>query len=338
MHLSKKNIILIIILVILFIGVSIAIYLFTRDEDLRVTGSGIVSGNHYVILESTDADYFVRDIENSYEVGDEVTITYKKSSLDDTTTPVEIVASEERLVKKNETEENNKEVEESTDESEDNSSNEIVNEELSGNTQANETSANNNISSSNSVNHTTNNPSNTNQSENQSINNNQNSSNEVTAKTADEAVLEYVNEIEEDADRGITDSLKDGFITVVDFLFYDGEISGHTFDELSTSAKLEVLKAALWIDEKVDSAFPGYKETISSGASKAYNSVKNLVVSTYLDITSSICENHSDLCESAKQDFQSLKESFGLTWDFLKNLASSGLDKLKNWYEVWSGK
>ena len=338
MHLSKKNIILIIILVILFIGVSIAIYLFTRDEDLRVTGSVIVSGNHYVILESTDADYFVRDIENSYEVGDEVTITYKKSSLDDTTTPVEIVASEERLVKKNETEVNNKEVEESTDESEDNSSNEIVNEELSGNTQANETSANNNISSSNSVNHTTNNPSNTNQSENQSINNNQNSSNEVTAKTADEAVLEYVNEIEEDADRGITDSLKDGFITVVDFLFYDGEISGHTFDELSTSAKLEVLKAALWIDEKVDSAFPGYKETISSGASKAYNSVKNLVVSTYLDITSSICENHSDLCESAKQDFQSLKESFGLTWDFLKSLASSGLDKLKNWYEVWSGK
>ena len=337
---SKKNIILIIILVILFIGVSIAIYLFTRDEDLMVTGSVIVSGNNYVILEATDADYFVRDIENSYEVGDEVTITYKKSSLDDTTTPVEIVASVEKLVKKNEDEINTEE-EESTDASADHSSNEIVIEEQaqnSENTQINETNTNNNITSSNSVNHTTNNSSNTNQNINQSITNNENISNGVTAKTADEAVLEYVNEIEEDADRGITDSLKDGFITVVDFLFYDGEISGHTFDELSTSAKLEVLKAALWIDEKVDSAFPGYKETISSGASKAYNSVKNLVVSTYLDITSSICENHSDLCESAKQDFQSLKESFGLTWDFLKSLASSGLDKLKNWYEVWSGK
>ena len=90
--------------------------------------------------------------------------------------------------------------------------------------------------------------------------------------------------------------------------------------------------------EKVEHVFPGYKESISTKASKAYASVKNLVVSTYLDITSSICENHSDLCESAKSDFQSLKESFGFTWDFLKELASSGLDKLKNWYEIWSGK
>ena len=157
-------------------------------------------------------------------------------------------------------------------------------------------------------------------------------------KSADEAVLEYVNTIQEDANNGITDTLKNGFITVVDFLFYNGEIAGHTFSELTTSAKLEVLKAALWIDDKVDSVFPGYKETISNGASKVYNGIKNLIVSTYLDITSNICENHSDLCESAKNDFQSMKESFGFTWDFIKDLASSGISKLKGWYEVWSGK
>ena len=94
----------------------------------------------------------------------------------------------------------------------------------------------------------------------------------------------------------------------------------------------------LWIDAKIDSVFPGYKETISSGASRAYNSVKNLIVSTYLDITSSICESNASLCAQAKEDFQNLKTSFGLTWEFLKDLASSGLDKLKNWYEIWSGK
>ena len=137
---------------------------------------------------------------------------------------------------------------------------------------------------------------------------------------------------------GITDTLKSGFITIVDFLFYDGKIAGHTFSELTTSAKLEVLKAALWVDDKIDSVFPGYKETISNGANKVYTSVKGMIVSTYLDITTSICSSHSDLCESAKRDFQSLKQSFGFTWDMIKDLASSGLDKLKNWYEIWSGK
>ena len=95
---------------------------------------------------------------------------------------------------------------------------------------------------------------------------------------------------------------------------------------------------ALWVDDKIDSVFPGYKETISNGANKVYTSVKSMIVSTYLDITTSICSSHSDLCASAKEDFQSLKQSFGFTWDMIKDLASSGLDKLKNWYEIWSGK
>ena len=157
-------------------------------------------------------------------------------------------------------------------------------------------------------------------------------------KTADEEVLTYINTLQSDTEKGFTDQLKSGFITIVDFLFYDGSIAGHTFDELTTKAKLEVLKAALWVDDKIDSVFPGYKETISNGATKVYTSIKNKIVSTYLDITSSICEANSSLCEQAKEDFQSLKDSFGLTWGFLKNLASSGLDKLQNWYEVWSGK
>lgn len=66
--------------------------------------------------------------------------------------------------------------------------------------------------------------------------------------------------------------------------------------------------------------------------------IKNLIISTYLDITTNICEANNNLCTQAKEDFQSLKKSFGFTWDFIKSLASQGLDKLKNWYEIWSGK
>ena len=299
---SKKNIIWLIVIIILFIGASIAIYFLTKEEkELSITGTVLIRGDGYIMLETDEEDYIINNISNNYKVGDEITVTYKKSSLKDSTNPKEITALEENSTV--------------------NKSENTINSNQENNTNLNETNENKNTNNS-----TNNNPT------------NNNSNNNVSTKSADEAVLEYVNKVESDADKGITDTLKSGFITVVDFLFYNGEIAGHTFNELSTSAKLEVLKAALWIDDKIDNVFPGYKETISNGANKVYTSVKNLIVSTYLDITTSICENHSDLCESAKNDFQSLKKSFGFTWDLIKDLASFGLDKLKNWYEIWSGK
>ena len=337
---SKKNIIWLIVIIILFIGASIAIYFLTKeDEELSITGTVLIRGDDYIMLETDEEDYIINNISNNYKVGDEITVTYKKSSLKDSTNPKEITAIEEKLIKENEPE---KELEENNTV---NKSENTINSNQENNTNLNETNENKNINNSNSTNNNpTNNNSNvTNHNKPNNTNTNKtptnnNSNNNVSTKSADEAVLEYVNKVESDADKGITDTLKSGFITVVDFLFYNGEIAGHTFNELSTSAKLEVLKAALWIDDKIDNVFPGYKETISNGANKVYTSVKNLIVSTYLDITTSICENHSDLCESAKNDFQSLKKSFGFTWDLIKDLASSGLDKLKNWYEIWSGK
>ncbi len=322
----KKRTILIILLIILFIGASLAIYFLTKEnEELNITGTVLISGDGYIMIETENEDYIINNISNIYEIGDEITVTYKRSSLKDSTNPKEISAIKETLIKKNKPEE---ELEENNTT---NTSENIINGNQGKNTNLNETNGNTNTNNSPNKNHTSNN--NTNKTPT-----NNNSNNNVTSKSADEAVLEYVNTIQSDADKGITDTLKSGFITVVDFLFYNGKIAGHTFNELTTSAKLEVLKAALWIDDKIDNVFPGYKETISNGANKVYTSIKNLIVNAYLDITSNICENHDDLCTSAKEGFQDLKESFGLTWEFLKDLASSGLDKLKNWYEIWSGK
>lgn len=47
----------------------------------------------------------------------------------------------------------------------------------------------------------------------------------------------------------IRESAKNMFVTIVDFLFYDGEINGYTFDGLTTSAKLQLLKIGLSIDK-----------------------------------------------------------------------------------------
>ena len=136
-------------------------------------------------------------------------------------------------------------------------------------------------------------------------------------------------------DKNLGDTVKKGFVTIVDFLFYEGEIKGKTFDELSTTSKIKVLQIAFSIDEKIEKYFPGYKDTISKTGKKIYTNVKTKAIELYLDITTKVCTNDPDTCTAAKQGLTDLKESFSLTWDFIKNISNIGLTKLKNWYEVW---
>lgn len=157
--------------------------------------------------------------------------------------------------------------------------------------------------------------------------------------SADEEVIEYVDELKRDFDASsIKDSVKNGFITVVDFIFYDGTIKGHTFKDLSSSAKLKVLSAALYFDGKIEEYFPGYKESISSTTSKVYNNIKNEIVETYLNVAAKVCETNGEACETAKREFATIKKNLGLTWALIKDIAGDGIDKLKTWYEIFSGK
>ena len=94
----------------------------------------------------------------------------------------------------------------------------------------------------------------------------------------------------------------------------------------------------MYFDSKIDKYFPGYKESISSTASKAYTSVKSNIVKAYLNLTTKICSENEELCESAKNDFNVMKKSFGLTWSLIKDIAGDASDSIKSWYEIYSGK
>ena len=145
-------------------------------------------------------------------------------------------------------------------------------------------------------------------------------------------LIRFYDELDTSKNSGsITSSIKNGFVTIVDFLFYNEPIKGKTFSELSNSAKLSVLKLAVSIDQKVDSYFPGYKETLSD----KYNNVKSKVVSKYLDITADICSKNESTCAAAKEGLSDLKKNFSITWSFIKDIAGTGASKLKSWYEVW---
>lgn len=153
-------------------------------------------------------------------------------------------------------------------------------------------------------------------------------------KNVDENVLAYFNNEVNTADDKSKGTLKSTFIKVVDFIFYDKDINGYYFKDLTASAKLKVIGLALKLDNIIDSHFPGYKDELSS----SYNKAKDNLITLYLNLTSEFCKNNDSICESAKNDFSLLKESLNLSWDVIKNLAKSGTNKLKEWYEIFSGK
>lgn len=310
-----KNIIIIILFILLTSSFLFIYYLLKEEDDKKVsyiTGTVLVSDENYVIIETTEEDYLVNNIKGTYNIGDKVKFTYLEKDIEENTNPKTIKISDEELLESN--------VEKDTDIKEENKVQEENNE-----TVKNETNSNN---TSNSTSNATSN-----------ISDNKNNSENTEQKSADEEVLSYVNSLKNDIEnKNVTSTLKSGFITVVDFLFYKGTIKGHTLSELSNSAKLKVLSVALYLDNKIDTYFPGYKESITTSTKKIYTNIKSKIVEAYLNVTTSICENNTDACTSAKEGFSELKTNFGLTWSLIKDIAGDGLTNLKYWYEIWSGK
>lgn len=152
-------------------------------------------------------------------------------------------------------------------------------------------------------------------------------------------VVSYFDELNKNIDTykssndvTMKEKIKSGFITVVDFLFYDGVIKGYTFDELTSNAKIKVLTLALKIDNKIDKYFPNYKESIKNKVS----AFKEKTALLYLETTAKLCENiGEESCDLARENFKDMKESFGFTWAGIKKVATTSASKLTILLEEW---
>ena len=154
---------------------------------------------------------------------------------------------------------------------------------------------------------------------------------ENTYKSADDSVLETTSEMLKDKNRNV---IKENFIKIVDFIFYDSDINGYYFKDLTNGAKLKVIYYATMLDNLIDKEFPSYKESLS----EIYNNTKARLVKLYLEKSSEYCKDNENVCKQAKSDFTVLKKSLNITFDFIKGLCQDGTQKLKEWYEIYSGK
>ena len=310
---KKKEIILVSIIIILVISLIGTIIYYNKNEKLITEAEVLATGSNYLLVATTNNEDYVVNTKNSksYQIGDKLKI--ELTNINKKKTPYEASAKNIILI------ENQKD-----------------NQVLDGqNSNIIENTDNNNITS-NEV--TTNQESNnSNNNENKEITNSNNTNNQTKEENyTEEQVITYFENLNNELttynnDKTLGETIKTNFVKCIDFLFYNEPIGGKTFSELTNSAKIKILEISLSIDSKIDSKFPGYKESINS----KYQNIKSKIVEKYLDTTTTICTNDPNLCITAKEGFQDLKNNFGLTWDVIKNLVGTGASKLKDWYEIW---
>lgn len=180
-----------------------------------------------------------------------------------------------------------------------------------------------------------------------------------TSKASNEnEVVTYVEEVEKEVetlaasdgdDKSVKEKLEDTFITLTDFIFYDGTIKGVTFQELTDGAKEKVLDLYEKIDSTIESKFPNYKENIKSTARKSYTTVvtkakelKDSIVSKYKDYVGEDQYNNTvDTFEEDKNRFQDAyspyvekgKEVGTKAIEKGKEVVHSAIGKLDSWYQ-----
>jgi len=147
----------------------------------------------------------------------------------------------------------------------------------------------------------------------------------------DEIINDYIEELEttlnniseNDTVETIKEKLTTSFITLVDFIFYEEDISGIKFNDLTEENKKIIIDDFILIDSLIDKYFPEYKENLS----KKYD---NLSEKTTNLLKEKLGEENWDKLGESKDEFINSLNSLG---DVLEDLTESGKIKIKDWYE-----
>lgn len=144
----------------------------------------------------------------------------------------------------------------------------------------------------------------------------------------DQAKKEIKELIESEQVEQAKEKGKEYFITGVDFIFYDKEMNGVTFDDLTEEGKKVTLENLETIDGWIMEIAPDYKDKIG----EKYQVVKDFVSTTYYDALESIKESLGEENYSATQEKKNeIKDSITSTKD-------KALEKVSEWYQNFKNK
>lgn len=139
-------------------------------------------------------------------------------------------------------------------------------------------------------------------------------------------------------DENFKDKASSTFISIVDFLFYDGTIKGISFDELTEKGKEKVLEISSKIDVKLEEKCPGYKEKISNSTSKAYQKASKIIkkgAKNINDFAKSALgdENYQAIIDAKDELAKYSKEALNFVTGAGSKVFNDTKEKLNEWYQ-----
>lgn len=187
-----------------------------------------------------------------------------------------------------------------------------------------------------------------NDNENKDISNNKDTIKNDNYNEKDNIVIDELNNtlnnIEKSTrDENFKDKASSTFISIVDFLFYDGTIKGISFDELTEKGKEKVLEISSKIDVKLEEKCPGYKETISNSTSKAYQKASEIIkkgAKNINDFAKSAIgdENYQAIIDAKDELVKYSKESLNYVTGAGSKVFNNTKEKLNEWYQNFKNK
>ena len=144
-------------------------------------------------------------------------------------------------------------------------------------------------------------------------------------------------------DENFKDKASSTFISIVDFLFYDGTIKGISFDELTEKGKEKVLEISSKIDVKLEEKCPEYKEKISNSTSKAYQKASKIIkkgAKNINDFAKSALgdENYQAIIDAKDELAKYSKEALNYVTGAGSKVFNNTKEKLNEWYQNFKNK
>ena len=144
----------------------------------------------------------------------------------------------------------------------------------------------------------------------------------------DQAKKEIKELIESEQVEQAKEKGKEYFITGVDFIFYDKEMNGVTFDDLTEEGKKVTLENLETIDGWIMEIAPDYKDKIG----EKYQVVKDFVSTTYYDVLESIKESLGE------ENYSAIQEKKNEIKDSITSTKDKALEKVSEWYKNFKNK
>lgn len=124
--------------------------------------------------------------------------------------------------------------------------------------------------------------------------------------------------------------LKNTFILLTDFIFYNGKIKGYTFSELKAAEKEKVVNSWEKLDNYIEKKYPNYKEKIKDTSSKNYSKIKEKLFELKENINNSFREKvGEETYSNTVNQFNEDKENFDNTIEPYKEAGKSLIEKAK---------